>query len=62
MVCSDHALVKHAFLVTAWSGTPENLAVDEHDDLGWFTVEELSSLILADPSARTALARAAQSA
>lgn len=62
MACSEPALVKHALIVTAWSGTPENLAADEHDDLDWFTVDELSSLTLADPSTRAALAVAVPSA
>ena len=30
-----------AWLVRAWHGTPANLAPEEHDDIGWFTVEEL---------------------
>ena len=62
MACSDPALAKHAFLVTAWSGTPENLAPEEHDQLAWFSVDELSSLVLADSSALAALVVAAQAA
>jgi 8-oxo-dGTP pyrophosphatase MutT (NUDIX family) len=30
-----------AWLVGEWQGTPTNVAPDEHDDIGWFRVEEL---------------------
>lgn len=40
----------HAFLVTEWTGEPANLTPDEHDDLAWFTPEQLEPLALADPS------------
>jgi len=29
-----------AWLVRDWHGTPANAAPEEHDDIGWFTVEE----------------------
>jgi len=29
-----------AWLVRDWQGTPANVAPEEHDDIGWFTVEE----------------------
>jgi 8-oxo-dGTP pyrophosphatase MutT (NUDIX family) len=38
------------FLVRSWSGTPENCAPEEHDDLGWFAEEQLSGIVLADPA------------
>lgn len=28
------------FLVRHWAGTPRNLAPEEHDDIGWFTLAE----------------------
>lgn len=30
-----------AWLVRDWDGTPSNLAPEEHDDLGWFDLEDL---------------------
>lgn len=30
-----------AWLVRDWSGTPANVAPEEHDDIGWFGVEEM---------------------
>lgn len=62
MGCSDPALARSAFLVTTWDGTPANLAPDEHDDLGWFDVDELASLTLADPAARQDLVTAVRRA
>ena len=50
MTCSDPALRKHAFVATRWTGSPLNLAPDEHDALGWFTTSELSDLSLAHPA------------
>jgi mutator protein MutT len=35
-----------AWLVREWQGTPTNAAPDEHDDIGWFDLEELPSLAL----------------
>ena len=29
-----------AWVVRDWQGTPANVAPEEHDDIGWFTVEE----------------------
>lgn len=29
-----------AWLVHDWQGTPANVAPEEHDDIGWFSVEE----------------------
>jgi 8-oxo-dGTP pyrophosphatase MutT (NUDIX family) len=42
-----------AWLVPKWRGTPANLAPDEHDDLGWFGLDELPAT--AHPSVRAAL-------
>jgi 8-oxo-dGTP pyrophosphatase MutT (NUDIX family) len=33
-----------AWLVGAWLGTPTNLALDEHDEIRWFGLEELPPL------------------
>ena len=30
-----------AWLVREWRGTPANVAPEEHDDIGWFGLEEL---------------------
>jgi len=37
------------FLVERWSGSPGNRAPEEHDDIRWFSEEELPGLVLADP-------------
>ncbi|QIK66848.1 NUDIX domain-containing protein [Nocardioides sp. HDW12B] len=33
-----------AWLVAEWEGTPANVAPDEHDEIGWFRLEELPPL------------------
>lgn len=33
--------VVSAWLVRDWEGTPANVAPEEHDDIGWFGLEEL---------------------
>lgn len=33
-----------AWLVSDWQGTPENVAPEEHDGLGWFSLEGLPPL------------------
>lgn len=37
------------FLVVAWKEIPRNLCPREHDELGWFTVEDACCLPLAHP-------------
>jgi 8-oxo-dGTP diphosphatase len=39
----DPALLS-AWLVRNWEGAPANVAPEEHDDIGWFDLEELPSL------------------
>lgn len=50
MTVSDPHIEMHAFVVTRWSGHPENTAPDEHDDLRWFDPIELGDLALAHPA------------
>ena len=38
---ADAPAVLSAWLVPEWAGTPSNVAPEEHDDLGWFGLEEL---------------------
>jgi hypothetical protein len=40
----------HLYLVTAWSGTPENLQLEEHSTIGWFSLGEAVLLKLAHPA------------
>lgn len=40
---ADSALLS-AWLVRNWEGAPANVALEEHDDIGWFDLEELPSL------------------
>lgn len=39
----------HAYVASRWSGQPVNAAPDEHDELGWFTGDQLDGLHLAHP-------------
>lgn len=48
-----------AWLVRDWQGTPANVAPEEHDDIGWFSLEELPPL--AHVLVRTALVDATRS-
>lgn len=45
----DPELELHAFVVETWSGTPTNLAPEEHDEIGWFAPAEVTGLRLAHP-------------
>ena len=40
----------HLYLVTAWSGTPANLQLEEHSTIGWFSLEQAVQLELAHPA------------
>jgi len=37
----EEAALLSAWLVREWQGTPANLAPEEHDDIGWFGLQEL---------------------
>ena len=54
----DEQAALSAWLVADWHGTPANVAPDEHDDMRWFSLEEMPP----PPHVvvRTALARALQ--
>jgi 8-oxo-dGTP diphosphatase len=38
---ADEPALLSAWLVRGWHGTPENVAPEEHDDIGWFGLDEL---------------------
>lgn len=38
---TNEPVLLSAWLVREWEGTPANVAPDEHDEIGWFSVEEL---------------------
>jgi 8-oxo-dGTP pyrophosphatase MutT (NUDIX family) len=38
---ADESALLSAWLVPDWEGTPTNVAPEEHDDIGWFGLEEL---------------------
>ena len=42
-------MIAHLYLVSAWSGTPANRQPEEHDIIGWFSLEEALQLDLAAP-------------
>jgi 8-oxo-dGTP diphosphatase len=44
--------------VESWKGTPQNMAPEEHDRIGWFAAAELSSLRVAHPAYFALLRRA----
>ena len=56
---ADEPALLSAWLVRDWQGTPANVAPEEHDDIGWFRLEELPPL--AHELVRTALLNATRS-
>jgi 8-oxo-dGTP pyrophosphatase MutT (NUDIX family) len=38
---AEESALLSAWLVREWHGTPANVAPEEHDDIGWFGMEEL---------------------
>ena len=53
---ADDGLVLQLWLITAWAGEPANLAPEEHDELRWVDVHDVSALDLAHPSVLALLA------
>lgn len=62
MTVDDPNLRMHAFLVTQWTGQPHNAAPEEHDDLRWFSTDEVVTVEHAHPESLPALVRAIQMA
>jgi len=56
---ADEPALLSAWVVRDWQGTPTNVAIEEHDDIGWFGLEELPPL--AHVLVRAALVLAMQS-
>ena len=46
------------WFVRTWTGTVQNVALEEHDDIGWFSREEVQTLRLAHSALREAIAAA----
>ena len=40
-------LTLHLYLVTAWTGTPVNRQLDEHSEIGWFSLAQATQIPLA---------------
>ncbi len=38
---ADEPALLSAWLVREWQGTPANVAAEEHDHIGWFSLEDL---------------------
>jgi 8-oxo-dGTP diphosphatase len=53
---AEEPILLSAWLVRDWQGTPANLAPEEHDDIGWFGLDELPPLV--NVAVRTALVTA----
>ena len=43
-------LILHLYLVTTWTGTPNNRQLEEHSTIDWFSLEQAVELPLAHPS------------
>ncbi|MEO8356261.1 MAG: NUDIX domain-containing protein [Chloroflexota bacterium] len=43
-------LTLHLYVITAWEGTPVNRQLDEHSEIGWFSLAQATQLKLADPT------------
>ncbi|VXC15708.1 NUDIX domain-containing protein [Nocardioides sp. AX2bis] len=56
---AEEPVLLSAWLVRDWQGTPANVAPEEHDDLGWFGLDELPPP--AHELVRTALTNATRS-
>ena len=53
---SDQVIL-HLYLVTDWTGTPVNRQLEEHSEIGWFSLEQATQLPLAHPGYPTLFAR-----
>ena len=49
-VDKSNDLSLRVWVVSSWLGEVQNLEPEEHDDIGWFTREQLTGLSLADNS------------
>lgn len=47
----------HLYLVTDWAGTATNRQLEEHSEIGWFSLEQATQLSLAHPSYPVLFAR-----
>ena len=47
---SADQMTVHVYRVTAWTGMPVNRQPEEHSSIGWFTLEQATTLQLADSS------------
>lgn len=45
----DGGIELRIYVVTAWEGEPRNVQQEEHDEVGWFTIDEACRLPLASP-------------
>ena len=50
-------LIFHLYLVSGWDGSPVNRQLEEHSEIGWFSLEEANQLPLADPGYPVIFAR-----
>jgi len=46
----DESITLYFYEVTAWTGTPSNLQLDEHAEIAWFTIDEACQLALPHPA------------
>ena len=51
------SVIIHLYLVTQRTGTPTNRQLEEHSEIGWFSLEQTTGLQLAHPSYPTIFAR-----
>lgn len=58
---ADEPALLSAWLVRDWQGRPANTAPEEHDDIGWFGLDEPPSPATAHQLVRTALVDAIRS-
>jgi 8-oxo-dGTP diphosphatase len=47
---SSDQLTVHLYLVSTWDGIPLNRQIDEHSEIGWFSLTQATQLDLADPT------------